>query len=79
MSNYIDDELLAFGQRLRQLRKYRNLTQVDLEISSGVGNADISRIENGQKNIEIITVIKFAKALKIATKDLFDYTGDLPE
>lgn len=79
MSDYIDKELLAFGKRLRQLRKYRRLTQVDLELSSGITNADISRIENGQKNIEIITIIKFAKALKVYTKDLFDYTGDLPE
>lgn len=79
MESRIDNELIAIGKRLHQLRKHRNLTQLDLEVTSGVPNSDISRIENGKKNIEVITLIKFSIALKVKLIELFNYEGKLPK
>lgn len=79
METQIDDELAAIGKRLHQLRKHRNFTQLDLEVASGIPNADISRIENGKKNIEVITLIKFSIALKVRMVELFNYEGKLPK
>lgn len=79
MESQIDSELIAIGKRLHQLRKHRNLTQLDLEVASGIPNADISRIENGKKNIEVITLIKFSIALKVKIIELFNYEGKLPK
>ncbi|KAA2244714.1 helix-turn-helix transcriptional regulator [Chitinophaga agrisoli] len=56
-------ELQNFGERLRQIRRTKKLTQADLEMLTGIDPSDISRIENGQKNIEFITIVKFAEAL----------------
>jgi len=64
-------ELLELGKRLRSIRLRRKLTQVDLEIKTGINNGDISRIENGQKNLEFYTLVKLADALEVELTDLF--------
>lgn len=64
-------EIEKFGKRLRQLRKEKNLTQLDLELICRINNGDISRIENGQTNIEFFTIVKLAKALEIEIGDFF--------
>ncbi|MCF0055086.1 helix-turn-helix domain-containing protein [Dyadobacter sp. CY356] len=77
MAEESQEELEKLGKRIKQLRKFRNLTQVDLEILSGINNGDISRIEHG-KNIALTSLFKLAYALKIKTKEFFDYDGPLP-
>jgi transcriptional regulator with XRE-family HTH domain len=66
-------ELKALGKRIRQIRKEKNLIQLDLEVKSGISRTDISKIENGLKNVEFLTIIKIAEALDIAVADLFIY------
>lgn len=73
MEEQIQNELIKLGKRIRFLRKKKKITQIDLELATGVNNADISRIENGNKNIELITLIKIAIALKVTIKELFEY------
>lgn len=65
------DELIKLGKRLRQLRKEKKLTQLDLEVRSGIDHGDISRIENGQKNIEFHSIVKLAEALEADLYQLF--------
>lgn len=64
-------EIEAFGTRLKELREKQKLTQLDLEIQSGINRTEISRIENGQKNIEFLTIVKLAIALDVDLKDFF--------
>lgn len=61
----------AFGSRLKELREKKGMTQLDLEIQSGINRTEISRIENGQKNIEFLTIVKLAVSLGVDLKDLF--------
>lgn len=65
-------EIKSFGKRLKQIRESKNLLQLDLELSSGINRTEISRIENGQKNIEFFTIVKLAEALEIQVKDFFN-------
>lgn len=65
-------EIKKFGKRVRQLRKDNNLTQIDLELLCGINNGDISRIENGQTNIEFFSIVKLAEALKVELYELFE-------
>lgn len=65
MENDNDEILLKLGQTLRQARIKKKLTQLDLEVLTGIPEADISRIENGRKNFTITTFIKLAKGLDI--------------
>ncbi len=47
------------------------MTQLDLELESGISRTEVSRIENGLKNIEFYTIVKLAIALEISLIDLF--------
>lgn len=64
-------EITAFGERLKQLRQAKGYTQLDFEIHSGISRTEISRIENGQKNIEFATIVKLAIALDLQLADFF--------
>lgn len=68
-------EIKAFGKRLKTIRQKKGLTQLDLELESGISRTEISRIENGQKNIEFFTIVKLADALDIDIAKFF--IGDL--
>jgi HTH-type transcriptional regulator, competence development regulator len=64
-------EVVAFGKRLRNLRQEKGWSQLDLEIESGINRTEISRIENGLKNIEFMTIVKLADTLGINMGDFF--------
>ena len=65
------EELILLCRRIRQLRKLNNLTQVDLELRCKINNGDISRIENGRKNLEFYTIVKLAIGLEVELVELF--------
>jgi HTH-type transcriptional regulator, competence development regulator len=65
-------ELEAFGDRLFAIRKEKGLSQADLESLCGVARTEISKIENGHKNIELTTIIKLARALHIPIVAFFE-------
>lgn len=71
-------ELKRLGKRLRQLRKHRGLTLLDLEVLCGINDSDISRYENGKEKIELFSLYRLAKALKVTLNSLTDYDGELP-
>lgn len=64
-------EIKAFGKRLKSIRQKRKMTQLDLEVESGISRTEISRIENGLKNIEFYTIVKLAEALDVTLEELF--------
>lgn len=71
MEKLYKKELKAFGRKLKSIRKAKKLSQLDLEIESGINRTEISRIENAQRNIEFYTIIKLANALGVQAKDFF--------
>ncbi|MBK6384903.1 MAG: helix-turn-helix transcriptional regulator [Chitinophagaceae bacterium] len=71
MEKRYKSEIKAFGKRLKSIRVKKGLSQLDLELESGISRTEISRIENGLKNIEFFTLIKLAVALQIDVKDFF--------
>jgi len=64
-------ELKSLGKRIKKIRLDKGLIQLDLEVKAGISRADISKIENGLKNIEFITIIKIAEALDVDVIELF--------
>jgi transcriptional regulator with XRE-family HTH domain len=64
-------QLEAFGNRMREIRKKKNLTLLDLEASTGIANGALSKIENGLKNMEFITISKIAEGLNVELYELF--------
>jgi HTH-type transcriptional regulator, competence development regulator len=71
MPSRFETEIGNFGKRLKELRLKKKLSQLDVEIASGINRTEISKIENGLKNIEFYTIIKLAEALEIEIIDFF--------
>jgi len=71
MDKRYQEELIAFGNRLKAIRLKKGLSQLDLEIESGINRTEISKIENGIKNIEFVTIIRLADALNIGVIEFF--------
>lgn len=62
--------LVAFGQRIRQLRKSRALSQENLAFSAGVHRTYVGMIERGEKNITLSNIRKMADAFGISVSEL---------
>jgi len=71
MEERYEKEIIAFGKRLREIRLQKGLSQLDIEVATNIAQTEISRIENGLKNIEFFTIVKLANALEIEIGYLF--------
>lgn len=63
----------AFGERLRQLRREKGLSQEDLAFAADLELSQISRIERGIINTSISQVFQIAEALGVPVAALFDF------
>ena len=61
-----------FGDKLRELRKQKDLSQEDLGFKSGLHRTYISDIERGSRNVSLKNIEKIAKALGLTAKSLLD-------
>lgn len=59
------------GQRIKQLRKERSLTQEDLAFEAGVDRSYMGFIERGEKNATLSRFISICRKLKITLAELF--------
>lgn len=66
--------LLKFGNRVRELRKLKNLSQEELAFRADVHRTYIGMIERAEKNITLLNIEKIANALEISINDLFNET-----
>lgn len=63
-----------FGERVRQLRKERALSQEALALVCGLDRTYIGGIERGERNISLINIYRIAGALHVDPKELFKDT-----
>ena len=68
---------MVIGERLRELREDKDLSQGDIEQRTGLLRCYISRVENGHTVPAIETLEKMARALEVLMYQLF-YDGDKP-
>lgn len=68
---------MAICDRLRELRRSKNLSQGDIEKRTGLLHSYISRVENGHTVPAVETLEKFARALEVPLYRLF-YNGERP-
>ena len=61
-----------FGKRLAELRKERNLTQSDIAEVIGYGRPLVSKIEHGQRALNILEIFDYATALSLEPEILLD-------
>ena len=58
------------GERLRQLRRERALSQRDLSRITGIAHDSISQLETGKRGAQPRTIRKLAEALGVKPKEL---------
>ena len=68
---------MIIGDRLRDMREAKELSQGDIEERTGLFRCYISRVENGHTVPAIETLEKMARALEVPLYQLF-YHGDEP-
>lgn len=68
---------MIIGDRLRDLRESKKLSQGDIEKRTGLLRCYISRVENGHTVPAIETLEKLARALEVPLYQLF-YDGEEP-
>jgi len=69
--------LMLIGQRLRELRETKHLSQGEIEKRTGLLRCYISRVENGHTVPTVETLEKMARALEVPLYKLF-YDGGGP-
>ena len=68
---------MMIGDRIRQIREQKKLSQGDLERKTGLFRCYISRVENGHTVPSVETLEKFAQALEVPLYQLF-YESEQP-
>lgn len=60
----------AIGQRIRKIRKARNLSQEQLSEMVGISITHMSHIETGNTKLSLPVLVDLANALEVRTDDL---------
>jgi transcriptional regulator with XRE-family HTH domain len=68
---------MVIGNRLKELRESKELSQGDIEKRTGLLRCYISRVENGHTVPAVSTLEKMARALEVPMYRLF-YDGEAP-
>jgi len=61
-----------FGERVRELRKQKGLSQEALALTCDLDRTYIGGVERGERNISLINIYKIAEASGISAKVLFE-------
>jgi transcriptional regulator with XRE-family HTH domain len=65
-------QILLVGQKIRQIRKSRHLTQADLAARIGVTQSDLSRMENGEYKVGLDTLFKILMVFELSVSHFFE-------
>jgi DNA-binding XRE family transcriptional regulator len=67
------DFIVSFGQKVRELRKDKGMTQETLAHMCDIEESTINRIELGKANTSLTHIKSICDALEIHHRELFDF------
>lgn len=65
-------QLELVGRKIRQLRRQRKLTQVELAEKIGIHQSDLSRMEQGEYKVGLDTLLKILQTFDLTIGDFFE-------
>src|ERR1700759_4377099 len=65
-------QLELVARKIRQLRRQRKLTQVELAERIGIHQSDLSRMEQGEYKVGLDTLLKILQTFDLSIGDFFD-------
>ena len=72
----MDNIQKQFGERVRELRLAKGLSQEELAFRAGVHRTYLGGIERGERNPSLKNIAAIAKALDVSLSQLFSFTGN---
>jgi Predicted transcription factor, homolog of eukaryotic MBF1 len=73
----MSDLVKKVGERIRRLRKERNLSQEQLAERSGLHTNYVGQVERGEKNLTLETLEKIVSGLDVSLEELFRFLGPM--
>lgn len=67
-----DQRLVAFGEKVRRIRKEKGLSQEVLADLAGIDRSYMGHIERGDQNITLTKVYQISDALGVSAAELLD-------
>ena len=61
-----------FGRNLKAARRARRWTQEDLGHAAGLHSTEVGRLERGDREPRLSTIVRLARALELTAADLVD-------
>lgn len=74
-----NDFQVLFGKQLEKQRTIRNLSYRQLAQRCDLDYSDISKMEKGERNIKLSSILQLSKGLNIHPKELFEFEFLLEE
>jgi len=68
--------LKKIGDKVREIRLHKKMTQKELAFDLDIEISQITRIETGKINTSILNLFKIAKALEVDIKEFFNFKID---
>lgn len=65
-----DPILVALGNAIRRVRLEKGVSQEKLALLAEVDRSYVGRVERGDNNVAVLTLVRLAKALEISMRDL---------
>lgn len=65
-------QIQLVGRKIRQLRKERKLTQVELSSRLGIQQSDLSRMEQGEYRVSLDILFRLLAEFKMSMGEFFD-------
>jgi len=65
-----DERMIAFGKRIREVRKGKGISQEKLAEMAGIDRSYMGNIERGEKNITLKKAYEICDALEVSIKEL---------
>jgi transcriptional regulator with XRE-family HTH domain len=65
-------QIQLVGQKIRQLRKEHQLTQVELSQRLGIQQSDLSRMEQGEYRVSLDTLFRILAEFKVGIGEFFE-------
>ena len=67
------DAVRKVGERLREIRQQRKLSQESLAHAANLERAYVSGVERGLFNVSVESLARLATALKVHIREFFDF------
>jgi transcriptional regulator with XRE-family HTH domain len=65
-----DPALVSLGDAIRAMRISKDISQEGLALLAGVDRSYVGRVERGDNNVAVLTLIKIAQAMDVTVAEL---------